>query len=114
MPLMECMSAGVPSVATNNTAMADYLTSAAAFVVESSAGYTHWPHDDRQLIRACEYRVNWESLAAAFRRSFDVATQSPQVYAQMATAAHSSLAKYCSDEAVATALRDFLKLGDSR
>lgn len=111
MPLMEFMSAGIPAVATDNTAMADYLTPDAAFVVRSSPGYTHWPHDDRRLIRAHENRVDWESLVAAFRRSFDVATDSPRTYGELAAQARSSLARYCSDDAVGAMLREFLGLG---
>lgn len=110
MPLMEFMSAGVPAVATDNTAMADYLTPAAAFIVRSSPAYTHWPHDHRRLIRATQCRVDWESLAAAFRRSFDIATDDPITYAAMAAAARSSLAEFCSDDIVADALTQFLVL----
>lgn len=112
MPLMEFMSAGIPAVATDNTAMADYLTPAAAFVVRSSPGYTHWPHDDRRMIRATENRVDWQSLVDAFRRSFAVALEEPAVYADMAAAARATMVAVSGDPAVAALLRDFLHLPD--
>lgn len=114
MPLMEFMSAGIPALATDNTAMADYLTADAAFVVASTPAFTHWPHDDRQLIRALQYRVNWESLVAAFKDSYVVATSDPERYVAMGTAAETSLRRYSADDVVARQLASFLGLGDPR
>lgn len=109
MPLMEFMSAGIPAVATDNTAMADYLTSDCAFVVRSTPGFTHWPHDDRRLIRALEHRVDWESLVGAFRDSAAVARDRPNRYLAMSAAAQSAMADFCSDDVVADRLRQFLQ-----
>lgn len=108
MPLMEFMSAGVPAVATDNTAMADYVTGENAFPVRSVAAYTHWPHDDRQLVRAVHHRVDWRSLVDAFSASYDVARTDPQHYRAMSAAARDSQRDFCSDAAVGQALQEFL------
>lgn len=108
MPLMEFMAAGVPAVATDNTAMADYLSDDAAFVVGSSPSFTHWPHDDRQLIRAVHHRLDWGSLVDQFRASYRVATSDPDRYRQMSRAARAGMTAYCSDDVVTRRLADFL------
>lgn len=108
MPLMEFLSAGIPAVATDNTAMADYLTLDCSFEVRSTPGFTHWPHDDRRLIRALEHRVNWDSLVDAFRDSAAVARDRPDRYRAMSAAAQSAMADFCSDTVVADRLRLFL------
>ncbi len=108
MPLMEFLSAGVPAVASDNTAMADYLDPDCAFVVRSTPAFTHWPHDDRQLIRALHHRVDWESLVAAFRASFARAWDDPDAYGAMSAAARHRMREFCADEIVAGMLAAFL------
>ena len=87
---MEFMSAGVPAVAPDHTAMADYVSAANAFVVASGREPSSWPQDPR-LIFTCRRRaVDWESLVAAFRRAFVCATTQPATYASMSAAAVAS------------------------
>jgi glycosyltransferase involved in cell wall biosynthesis len=98
LPLMEFMSSGVPAIAPDNTAMADYVTPDNAFVVRSSVEPAVWPHDPRQLLRTTRYRINWDSLYQGFVDSFRVATEEPATYRAMSTEAISSLQRYCSME----------------
>lgn len=108
MPLMEFMSAGVPAVATDNTALADYVTPDSTFIVRSSPGYTHWPHDNRRMIRAVEHRVDWQSLTDQLTASFDVAVHHPDDYGSMAVAARSQLSDFCRDSSIGDRLMTFL------
>jgi glycosyltransferase involved in cell wall biosynthesis len=102
MPIMEFMSSGVPGVATRNTAMEDYVTPDSHFIVESSLAPTIWPQDPRQLIRTLQYRVNWESLEAQLRASYQTAIMDPDRYHAMSRHALDIMADYCSDEIVYT------------
>lgn len=110
MPLMEFMSAGAPAIAPNHTAMADYVTGDAAFLVRSTLDVSSWPHDERQLLRARHHRIDWQSLADAFEASFAVATEDPARYAAMSSAAQARQQDFSSDKVVAAALTDFLGL----
>jgi glycosyltransferase involved in cell wall biosynthesis len=96
LPLMEYMSAGKPAVAPNHTSMLDYLTPRNAFLVNSNPEPTAWPHDPLQRFRALRYRIDFESLVAAFRESFETAKTDPGRYAQMAAAAHETMRGHCS------------------
>lgn len=108
LPLMEFMSAGVPAVAPDHTAMADYVSPANAFVVRSTREPSSWPQDPR-LIFTCHRRaVDWESLVDAFRRAFDCAVTDPETYAAMSAAAVASTQRYCSAATVVEGLRQFL------
>lgn len=110
LPLMEFMSGGVPAVAPDHTAMADYVSVENAFVVASGCEPSSWPQDPR-LIFTCNRRaVEWESLVAAFRRAFDCATSEPRTYAAMSAAAVASTQQYCSSATVIQGLREFLAL----
>ncbi len=108
MPLMEFMSAGVPAIAPVNTAMADYINTDCAFVVESSLQPTIWPHDERALLRCCYYRINQESLKTALLASYAVATRDAAQYASMCDAARNAQAQFSADAVVDAALRSFL------
>jgi len=110
LPLMEFMSAGKPAVAPNHTAMNDYISPSSAFVVESNAEWTHWPHDPRVLFRAFRYRVEWESMRDAYVASYEVAKEKPKVYAVMSKNATRSLKKHCSRRVVAKKLKQFFSM----
>lgn len=104
MPLMEFLSAGVPAIAPDHTAMADYVDPASCFVVTSSPFPTIWPQDPRQLWKAHKYRIHWDSLVTAYQASFTVATQDPARYAAMSAAAVSGQESFSSDVVVRAAL----------
>ncbi len=108
MPLMEFMSAGVPAVAPINTAMADYIRTDCAFVVESSLQPAIWPHDERALLRCCYYRINQESLKAALMESYRVVTRDGGRYTRMCGAARDAQARFSADAVVEAALGTFL------
>jgi hypothetical protein len=109
LPLMEFMSSGVPAIAPDNTAMADYVTNECAFVVESTVEPAVWPHDPRLLLRTTRYRINWDSLFQGFSESFRVASHDEAQYARMSEAAVASLRQYCSIEHARNSLLEFLQ-----
>lgn len=96
LPLMEFMSAGVPAVAPDNTAMAEYIDSSNAFIVKSSPELTFWPQDPRQVFRTLWMRVDWESLVAAYSSSAKTYRGSRRAYTRMGEAAARAQQKYCS------------------
>lgn len=108
LPLMEFMSAGVPAIAPDHTAMAEYVTAENAFVVTWSREWTWWPHDPRRFLRCMTHPVDWDSLRQAFVASYVLATQDPGRYRQMSATATSTLQRHCAQQVVAAALREFL------
>ncbi len=109
LPLMEFMSGGVPAIAPNNTAMADYVSAQNSFLVASTVEPAVWPQDPRLLLRTTRYRINWESLYDAFATSFQVAVTEPARYAAMSVAASESLRNYCSMETAQARLQALLE-----
>jgi glycosyltransferase involved in cell wall biosynthesis len=108
LPLMEYMSAGIPALACRHTSMRDYIDSECAFVVDSSLEMGTWPHDQRQAYRTMRQRVHYQSLVNAYRRSYHVARQEPDVYARMGAAASQSLERFCSTRVLRPRLERFL------
>ena len=108
LPLMEAMSAGKPAVAPAHTGMADYLDESCAFLVGHSAEPACWPQDSRLAIRTHRRRIDLETLEAAYRESFVVATQEPALYDAMSEAAVDRLRQHCSADVVERKLREFL------
>jgi hypothetical protein len=108
LPLMEYMSAGKPAVAPRHTSMLDYITPDDAFVIDSSAEPGTWPHDQRQAYRTLRQRVHYQSLVDAYRRSYHVARNEPQVYAAMSDSAVNTLQSYCSMAVVQPRLQQFI------
>ena len=108
LPLMEYMSCGVPAIAPDNTAMADYITSDNAFTVESSPEPHYWPHDPQQVFTTLWYRPSWESLHKAYLDSYDVAVNDAERYAQMSTKAWQSQREFSSSEKLIGRLESLL------
>ena len=109
MPLMEYLASGIPAIAPAHTAMADYVNSDHAFVVESGEGSpTVWPHGDRLINRTTHPRLDWHSLMSAFRASHGLILGRPQDYARMSAHAMGQMREYCGDVAVKARLREFL------
>lgn len=109
LPLMEYMSCGVPAIAPDNTAMADYINKENAFIVDSSPEPHYWPHDPQQLFTTLWYRPSWESLYKAYVDSYAVAQDAPDSYAAMSKHAWQSQYKYCSSKELLIRLETFLK-----
>jgi len=80
LPLMEFMGQGIPAIAPDHTAMADYINKGNAFVVKSSLYPTFWPFDARGAFRTMCYRIDWNSLKDAFVQSFDVVKNEEKAY----------------------------------
>jgi glycosyltransferase involved in cell wall biosynthesis len=109
LPLVEFLSEGVPAIAPDNTAMADYIRDDIAFVVTSYPGVpTVWPHGDSEVNRTSHHQLDWESLTAAFRRSYEVARQEPASYRRMSRRACAAMQAYCGPATVKSLLHTFL------
>lgn len=109
LPLLESMSAGVPAVAPNHTAMADYVNESNSFVVGFTTAWASWPHDPRAALRCFTFPVVWESLRDRYRESFECATDDPSRYREMADAAHATTREFCSMETTRESMREFLE-----
>lgn len=109
LPLVEFLSEGVPAIAPDNTAMADYIRDEFAFVVASYPGIpTVWPHGDSEVNRTSYHQLDWESLSDAFRRSYDVAHHDPDRYRAMSRHACMAMQAYCGRATVKSQLHAFL------
>ncbi len=109
LPLMEYMSCGIPAIAPDNTAMADYINSDNAFVVDSSPEPHYWPHDPQQIFTTLWYRPSWESLYNAYRDSYEVAVSDPDRYKRMSRCAWESQYEFCSEDRLKPRLESLLK-----
>lgn len=107
LPLMEFMSAGVPAIAPDHTAMAEYVTVDNAFIVTSSGFWTHWPHDPRRMLRCQGRRIDWDSLHDAYLASRVVLTSEDE-YRAMRQAASQSLRRFASRQTFLTEMARFL------
>lgn len=108
LPLMEFMSCGRPAIAPRHSSMLDYVDETNAFLVSSSREPGYWPHDPRLAYRTFRYRINFESLVAAYRESYRVATEEPQRLAKMSERAAAALERHCSQEVVRDRLQAVL------
>ncbi|QAU24986.1 glycosyltransferase family 1 protein [Dyella sp. M7H15-1] len=111
LPLVEFLNRGIPAIAPDNTAMADYIRDDIAFVLKSYPGMpTNWPHGDHQINRTSYCQLDWESLVNAFKESYAMVNNDPARYRRMASRAQESIQAYCGYNAVKRSLRRFFKL----
>ena len=109
LPLMEFLSAGVPALAPDNTAMADYIRDDLAFVVASYPGMPKpWPHGDNETHRTSCHQLDWQSLMEAYRQSYQVAMHDPGRYLRMSRRAGEAMQAYCGVDVVKSQLHAFL------
>lgn len=113
LPLMEFLSAGCPALAPTHTAMADYIQDSLAFAVDCSREPFCWPHDPSGIYVTHRHRLNWASLVAAFRESFRVAREEPELYRAMSQSAYAQLQGFASQDQVARQLSGFIQALDS-
>ncbi len=104
LPLMEFMSAGKPAIAPNHTAMADYIDSENAILLETSLEWAIWPQDPRVLYRCMRHRLDWASLRSAYAEACHIATGDMSRYRRMSDHATNRLRDHCSTETVARGL----------
>lgn len=111
LPLVEFLGSGVPAIAPDNTAMADYIDERLAFVVRSYPGVpTVWPHGDHQVNRTSFHQLDWQSLFEAYRASDELARNEPARYLAMSRAARRQMEHYCGRSTVTRQLAEFLGL----
>jgi len=108
LPLMEAMSCGVAVIAPQHTGMSDYVDDDVGFVVRSSHELCCWPHDTRQVFRARRYRIDWQSLAEAYRAAYQLAKDRPEQYRRLGEAAAARMQSYCSEARVYDKLQGFI------
>lgn len=114
LPLVEFLNHGIPAIAPDNTAMADYIRDDIAFVVKSHPGVpTVWPHGDHQINRTSFCQLDWESLVGAFKESYAVAHHDAARYRKMSLRASESIQEYCGHAAVKESLSRFFKIASS-
>ena len=112
LPLMEYLSAGVPALAPDTTALADYMKAGMSFVIPSHAEPSTWQHDPRLSYRALRYRVDWLKLVDAFVESRALAVADEEAWRRMGAAAAVRMKSHCSREAAEIGLRAFLDSAD--
>lgn len=108
LPLMEFMSAGVPAIAPDHTAFADYIDPRSAFVVASSLERVPWPCDPRMVRRTFCHRINWESLQNGFLQSYDVAVNDLDRYQAMSRIAIENQSHFCSLSVLESRFAEFM------
>jgi len=108
MPLMEFLSAGRPAIAPDYTAMADYIDPRIAFVLSGSLEHNVWPFDPRDLFTTMRYRLNWETLVAAYEQSYALAMARDERYDAMSAAAHVAMQAFCAEDVVRGGLAEAL------
>jgi glycosyltransferase involved in cell wall biosynthesis len=109
LPLLEFMSCGKPVIAPNHTAMEDYVDESVAFVIKSGLEQNVWPHDPRDLFRTLRYRLEWPSICAAYRESYQMARHAPEKYEQMSGRVLAKMQSYASVAVVKQQLQDFFQ-----
>lgn len=109
LPLLEFLGRGVPAIAPDNTAMADYIDEELAFVVASYPNDpTVWPHGDWNLNRTTFNQIDWESLFHAYKASYQLVRQDRVGYDRMSRNANRKIHAYCSPDVVSERLHEFL------
>ena len=105
--LVGYMACGKPVIAPCHTALADYVNPSTALIVDSCLEPCEWPHDTRKIFKTMRHRINWESLVDAYRRSYAIAQNEPDVYRGMAESAWAQATRTSSNVAVKEKLQNF-------
>jgi glycosyltransferase involved in cell wall biosynthesis len=106
LPLMDYLAAGRPAVSPCHTAISDYFSKDAGFVVESHPEPAAWPQDSRLRCRTTWHRLVWPSLAGEIRRSYEVARDDDAAYERLGQAARRTMQAWSHPEVVEGRLRD--------
>jgi hypothetical protein len=114
LPLVEFLNRGIPAIAPDNTAMADYVSEDIAFVLKSHPGLpTVWPHGDHEINRTSYCQLDWGSLVDAFKESYETANRLPHRYREMAANASQAIQAYCGHDVVKKSLAHFFQMATS-
>ena len=111
LPLVEFMAGGIPAIAPNHTAMADYVDSSSTLLVSANLMPTFLPDDPSMKYRCTQFKVHWQSLVECFREGYRIATQDHERYESMSTSARHSIHHKMSVERATQLLA--AHLGDS-
>jgi glycosyltransferase involved in cell wall biosynthesis len=109
LPLMEFMAQGKPAIAPCHTSLLDYVNDDANFLVGSSEELTVWPHDPKEKYTATRQRIDWSSLVAAYKESYEVVRSHPERYKKMSGCAKHRIAGFASRDQVRQKLNLFIK-----
>jgi hypothetical protein len=100
LPLQDFMAAARPAIAPRHSAIADYFTDAAGFVVESHPEPASWPQDPEGRCTTTWHRLVWDSLRAAVHESYLVAKTNRARYEALAEGARGSMTARAAEEVV--------------
>jgi len=100
LPLQDFLAAGRPAIAPRHSAIADYFSADAGFVVESHPEPTSWPQDPEARCTTTWHRLVWPSLRDAIRESYAIAKSNRTRYEALAANARASMMERCASEAV--------------
>ena len=104
LPLMNFLAAGRPGVSPCHSAISDYFDADVGFVAQSHPEPAAWPHDPQLRTRSTWGRLVWPSMVEQIRESYRVATESPELYQQLAQNAKSRLRDWAGADNVAARL----------
>jgi hypothetical protein len=111
-PMLEFMASGTPVIAPDHTAMKDYVAPDSGFIVKTWRQLSRWPHDPRGMLHSENYRLNWETLLAGFRESYQISKSDPERYRAMSRASVHRIRANASHQAAAGTLRKFFLMRD--
>jgi len=100
LPLQDFLAAGRPAIAPRHSAIADYFSGDAGFVVESHPEPASWPQDPEGRCTTTWHRLVWPSLHDAIRESYSVAKSDRARYDARSANARASMIKRAGSEAV--------------
>lgn len=100
LPLQDFLAAGRPAIAPRHTAIGDYFSADAGFVVDSNREPTSWPQDPEGRCTTTWHRIVWPSLYDAIRESYSVAKSDRARYDELAASARASMTSRAGIEAV--------------
>jgi glycosyltransferase involved in cell wall biosynthesis len=110
LPLQQALASGRPVLAPAHSAMAEYIDSDVAFVIESHPEPCPWPHDPERRLETFWHRLVWTSLYDQLRTSATVAEHDRSRYATTAAAGRRRMREFASQAVVEEALRQALEL----
>lgn len=105
LPLLEFMAAGCPALAPNHSAMADIIDEQLGFVLAGTKEPAPWPHRPYGTYCTYRHRLNWQSLAEAYRASFDFVTKRSSDYQRMSAGACQRIKVLANEEFIERDLR---------
>ncbi len=117
--LQEFMSAGRPAISVAHTAMADYVTTANAILVDADEEPWTWPDPAEKegwswtqhpadVGVTSRYRLSWISLNEAYAEAYRQSTAAPSQYSALAEGAVAIMRAVCGDDVVVARLAEFI------